>query len=70
MSNDHQDPSSPDDFARQADQPEVGFLRQLIDFLAHNKKWWLAPIILMLLAIGLLVTMSGTALAPFLYTLF
>lgn len=59
-----------DDFARQAQQPDIGFFRELLDFLAHNKKWWLAPIILMLLVIGLLVTLSGTALAPFLYTLF
>lgn len=59
-----------DDFARQADRPDVGFLRELLSFLAHNKKWWLAPIIVMLLVIGLLVTLGGSGLAPFIYTLF
>jgi hypothetical protein len=58
------------DFAQQADQPDVGFFRELLDFLAHNKKWWLAPIILMLLVIGLLVTLGGSGIAPFIYTLF
>ena len=35
----------------------------------HNKKWWLTPIILTLLLIGVLVVLSGTAVAPFIYTL-
>jgi hypothetical protein len=39
-------------------------------FLSHNKKWWLLPIIVILLGFGLLVALSGTAAAPFIYTLF
>lgn len=39
-------------------------------FLMQNKKWWLIPIILVFLALGLLVTFGGTAAAPFIYTLF
>jgi hypothetical protein len=36
-----------------------------------RKKWWLGPIILILLLLGLLVVLtSGSALAPFIYTLF
>lgn len=58
------------DFARQAEQAEAGFFRELFDFLAHNKKWWLTPIILMLLLVGLLVVLGGSGLAPFIYTLF
>ena len=36
----------------------------------HNKKWWLLPIILILLALSLLVALSSTAVAPFIYTVF
>ena len=39
-------------------------------FLLHNKKWWLLPIILILLALSLLVALSSTAVAPFIYTVF
>ena len=41
------------------------------DFLKVRKKWWLTPIVLFLLLIGLLIVLSqGSALAPFIYTLF
>ncbi len=58
------------DFERQAEQAESGILREFFDFLRHNKKWWLTPVILALLLVGLLVLLSGTAAAPFIYTLF
>jgi hypothetical protein len=59
-----------DDFARQAEQSSAGIVTEFIQFLRHNKKWWLLPIILVLLAVGVLVVLSSTALAPFIYTLF
>jgi hypothetical protein len=41
------------------------------DFLKVRKKWWLAPIILFLLALGLLIVLTGgSALSPFIYALF
>ena len=39
-------------------------------FLRHSKKWWLTPIVIVMLLFGLLVFLSGTAAAPFIYTLF
>ncbi len=39
-------------------------------FLRFNKKWWLGPIVLVLLMVALLVMLGGTAAAPFIYTLF
>ena len=39
-------------------------------FLNQTKKWWLLPIVIILLAFGLLMALSGTAAAPFIYTLF
>lgn len=41
-----------------------------IGFLRNNKKWWLLPIITTLLLISVLLLLSGTAIAPFIYTLF
>ena len=38
--------------------------------LSQTKKWWLLPIVTILLAFGLLMALSGTAAAPFIYTLF
>jgi len=39
-------------------------------FLRHSKKWWLLPILTILLLFGVLMFLSGTAAAPFIYTLF
>lgn len=53
-----------------ADQSDVGLVREIWEFLRVTKKWWLLPIILVLGLLGLLVVLSGTAAAPFIYTLF
>lgn len=45
-------------------------LREFWDFLKVNKKWWLAPILVVVLFMGLLVLLSGSAASPFIYTLF
>jgi hypothetical protein len=58
------------DFASQAEGAQHGLLREFFDFLRHNKKWWMTPIILVLLMLGVLVLLGGTAAAPFIYTLF
>jgi hypothetical protein len=44
--------------------------RELVGFLGKNKKWWLAPILVVFLGIGVLVLLSTTAAAPFIYTFF
>ncbi len=53
-----------------AERDRSGFLREFWGFLRQNKKWWLLPILIMLLVLGLLIVLSGTGLAPFIYTLF
>jgi hypothetical protein len=53
-----------------AEQGKGGILREVWGFMKQNKKWWLLPLILALLVFGLLVVLSGTGLAPFIYTLF
>lgn len=49
----------------------MNFFRDLWGFLKVRKKFWLLPIILCLLFFGILIVFtSGTAIAPFIYTLF
>jgi hypothetical protein len=47
------------------------FLRDLWGFMKTRKKFWLLPLILVLLLFGVLIVLtSGSAIAPFIYTLF
>jgi hypothetical protein len=55
---------------RQACMPQPSLAAEFFWFLLHNKKWWLVPILLAFLLIGLLVVLGGTPLAPFIYTVF
>ena len=49
----------------------MGFLKDLIGFFGTRKKYWLVPIVLVLLAFGVLIVLTGgSAIAPFIYTLF
>ena len=59
------------EFEDAAKDPPRGNLRvEFWQFLKHNKKWWLLPIIVTLLLLALIVWLSSTAAAPFIYTLF
>lgn len=64
--------SRPDsNFAQQAEEHPPGLIAEFWEFLVHNKKWWLIPIVLVLLLIGVLILLSGSsAVAPFIYPLF
>ena len=47
------------------------FLNDLWSYMRERKKFWLAPIIIALLLLGVLIVLAeGTAVAPFIYTLF
>ena len=49
----------------------MGFLKELLKFLRVRKKYWLWPIILMMALLGALIVLAqGSAIAPFIYTLF
>jgi hypothetical protein len=49
---------------------EASTIGELWQFLANRKRWWMVPIVVVLLMFGVLVFLSGTAAAPFIYTLF
>ncbi len=55
-----------DEAAKAARVPTL--LGELRDFLCHNKKWWLLPLFIVLLLFGVLIFLSGTGAAPFIYT--
>jgi hypothetical protein len=50
---------------------KLSIINEFWQFLRVRKKWWLAPIIIVLLLLGILIFLSqGSAVAPFIYTLF
>lgn len=50
---------------------KIQVLSEFWEFLQFNKKYWLLPIVVVLVAAGLLIVLSqGSAVAPFIYTLF
>ena len=62
---------TPDDFEKAAaESGGGGLVSEFIEFLKCTKKWWLLPIVAILLLLGLFIVLSGTAAAPFIYTLF
>ena len=49
----------------------MSFLKELWRFLRVRKKYWLLPIVIMMAALGALIVLTqGSAVAPFIYTLF
>ena len=55
----------PDEFKK-----NPSFFRELVMFIRHNKKWYLIPVIISILLVGILIALGGTGAAPFIYTLF
>ena len=50
---------------------KMGLISEHWAFMKVRKKWWLGPIVVMLVLLGLLIVLTqGTAVAPFIYTLF
>lgn len=49
----------------------MGLISELWRFMGERKKWWLLPVIIVMVVVGtLLVFAQGSALAPFIYTIF
>jgi hypothetical protein len=48
-----------------------GIAGELLSYLMRNKRWWLLPIVVLLLLMGVLIVLGqSSAIAPFIYTLF
>ena len=61
---------APTEFEKAGEESELTLAQEFLLFLKENKKWWMLPIVLSFAAIGLLVALSSTGAAPFIYTLF
>jgi hypothetical protein len=59
-----------DSFSRQATLERPGFFSEYLYLLKKTGKWWLLPMLLILLGLGAMMILSSTAAAPFIYTLF
>lgn len=64
------DPNSKNEFEQEGDEKPLSLVQEFMQFIVENKKWWLIPILLSFGLIGLLVVLSSTGAAPFIYTLF
>lgn len=50
---------------------KIKILADYFSFLRHHKKWWLLPVVFVLVLFGLLIVLTkGSAIAPFIYTIF
>ncbi len=58
------------DFLAQSRQERQSFLSEYFSFLKRTRKWWMLPVLVVVLLFGLLVVLSATGAAPFIYTLF
>ena len=58
------------DFEELAQQKRTSLVGEFWIFLKTNKKWWLLPIVILLLVMGALVLLAGSGAAPFIYPLF
>ena len=58
------------EFERMASRKSGNIFGEIWAFLSGNKKWWLLPLIVVLVLVGALIVLSTTAVAPFIYTLF
>lgn len=58
------------DFEKASKEERKSFLREYMDFLIADKKYWMIPLSVVLLLLALVVVLGSTAAAPFIYTLF
>jgi hypothetical protein len=59
-----------EEFEREAQRGGQGLAGDFWAYLMHTKKWWITPIIVMLLLLAGLIILGSTGAAPFIYTLF
>ena len=64
------DSSKAAEFTAQAEERQAGLLAELLAFLRDNKRYWLAPIVIVLLVVGVLLLLASTSAAPLIYPLF
>ena len=66
----HRNLSRDDSFETAASGGRASLASEFWQFITENKKWWLAPILVVLALFGILMLLGSSAAAPFIYTLF
>ena len=61
---------TPSAFERASTVDRSTLLGEFVQFLRQNRKFWMIPVLLVMMAIGVLIVLGSTAAAPFIYTLF
>jgi hypothetical protein len=59
-----------DEFEKASQKKQGNLLSEFMGFLKQNRKFWLLPLILVMLALAALLILSSSFAAPFIYTLF
>ncbi|MDB6016439.1 MAG: hypothetical protein JWR19_928 [Pedosphaera sp.] len=62
--------NKPNSFEEANQAKQSSLVGEFIALLKQNKKYWLIPLLLVLLGLGTLIILGSTAAAPFIYTLF
>jgi hypothetical protein len=60
----------PNDFENASNEKQGNLVSEFLAFLKQNRKFWLLPLIIVMLMLAGLLILSSTAAAPFIYTLF
>lgn len=63
------DQGAEQEFLQAATDQEKGLISEFVSFMAENKMWWLTPILVVFLLLGVLLILGATGIAPFIYTL-
>ena len=67
---DNQKPNQDERFEQLASQPAKNLVVEFLEFLVDEKKWWLVPIVVVLLALAGIIVLTGTPVGPFIYAFF
>lgn len=62
--------SQAEEFAKHGSLKRNSFISEYLYLVKNNKKWWMLPLLVLLLGFGALMILSSTGAAPFIYTLF
>ena len=68
MSEHRPEDTQKDEFLQAANQEERGLVAEFVAFMAENKVWWMAPILIVFFLLGVLLVLGATGVAPFLYS--
>ena len=68
MSEHRPEDTKKDEFLQAANQEERGLVAEFVAFMAENKVWWMAPILIVFFLLGVLLVLGATGVAPFLYS--